>query len=64
MLFWINLEFWVESKSFDISTIMYIFCDAKAGMEFGTLYKTATSVLFMPQFGKDVKDAAAPSRPE
>lgn len=36
-----------------VQSVMYIFCDAKAGMEFGTLRKTATSVPFMPQFGKE-----------
>lgn len=37
---------------------MYILRDATAGMECGALCRTATSVLFMPQFGKDYEGSS------
>lgn len=41
-----------------VQTITCIFCDAKAGMELGALSKTASSVLFMPQFGTEYEGSS------
>lgn len=57
---WLNHDFWMNAKRdlISVQSIMYIFCDAKAGMEFGALCKTAISMLFMPQFGKEYEGSS------
>lgn len=48
----------VKRAVISVQSIIYIFCDTNAGMEFGALCETATSVPFMPQFGTEYEGSS------